>query len=113
MEKSKEDWNNEVITRKQHHRNITNLYIKAVAGTERILRWELANIITEGVISMFQEKESELFDKMTLQKGKELQKNLKPLVEHSKKLNKELDQTEKLLDMKHKPFSSLDKFKVS
>lgn len=106
--KSKEDWNNEVITRNQHHRNITSLYVKAVSGMEGIVRWELASIVTDGIMTIFQETESMLFDKLTLQKGKELADAFKPVAEQSNLEKKELKQNNSNLAT-HKPFANLDK----
>ena len=108
--KSKEDWNKEVITQKQHHRNITKLYVKTILGMEHILRWELADIITVGLTSIFEDKKGKslLFDELTLQKGKQLVDDFKPAVEHVKKVNKELKTSNDNLAT-HKPFAGLDK----
>jgi len=109
---SKEDWNNEKITRKQHHQNITNLYVKAVVGMNVILISEFTTIIKDDVIAIFKEKEKVFFDNLTLLKNRQLANKVKPIIEQVKLEKKEI-KNGKANVCTHKAFAGLKDFKVS
>ena len=100
------------LTRKEYHKKITDIYIALVIDIEKALRWEIAGLVTVGIIGIFKEKDSELFDKLMLQKGKELVDQFKPANEQANVVKKELDNS-KNNKCTHKAFAGLENYKVS
>lgn len=106
--RSKADLDNEVITRKQHHRYITDLYVKMVDDTTKIIESEYATIVTDNIVNTF--KSSFLFSELNRMKedqGKHVEEISEKVMEITEEIQKpEVKHAETLT---HKPFAGLDK----